>query len=196
MGPNGTAAPPAPGIERFVFILDGTISVTPKKVTKQLPAPLDLHADQFAYFPPGTEASIESLNGAGLLVYERRYGVPKGAPVFQYGSVAEQPVLPAAGEVFVLRKLLPQTEQYDFNIHVMDFLPGEALNVKEVHYNQHGLLLLAGKGVYRLGDEWMPVTAGDAIWMAPYVPQWYAALGPHPSRYIIYKDTTLDPLEG
>lgn len=38
--------------------------------------------------------------------------------------------------------------------------------------------------------------AGDAIWMAPYVVQWYAALGTQNSRYIIYKDTTLDPLDG
>lgn len=34
---------------------------------------------------------------------------------------------------------------------------GEHLNVKEVHYNQHGLLLLAGKGIYRLGQDWYPV---------------------------------------
>ncbi|GLU05505.1 hypothetical protein SLE2022_226030 [Rubroshorea leprosula] len=27
---------------------------------------------------------------------------------------------------------------YDFNIHIMDFQPGEFHNVKEVHYNQHG----------------------------------------------------------
>ena len=38
------------------------------------------------------------------------------------------------------------------------------------------------------------VQAGDAIWMAPYVIQWYAALGNQNSRYILYKDTTLDPL--
>ena len=34
------------------------------------------------------------------------------------------------GEVFALRKLLPQQPQYDFNIHVMDFQPGESLYVK------------------------------------------------------------------
>ena len=44
--------------------------------------------------------------------------------------------------MFALRKLLPQTGDYDFNVHVMDFEPGEYLNVKEVHYNQHGLLML------------------------------------------------------
>ena len=25
---------------------------------------------------------------------------------------------------------------------------------QEMHYNQHGLLLLAGQGIYRLNDEW------------------------------------------
>ena len=34
-----------------------------------------------------------------------------------------------------------------------------------------------------------PVQAGDAIWMAPFVVQWYAALGTTRSRYIINKDT-------
>ncbi len=65
---------------------------------------------------------------------------------------------------------------------------------QEIHYNQHGLLLLEGRGIYRLGDAWYPVQAGDAIWMAPYVIQWYAALGTTRSRYVINKDTIVDPL--
>ena len=39
-------------------------------------------------------------------------------------------MLPVPGEVFALRKLLPQTSAYDFNIHIMDFQPGESLYVK------------------------------------------------------------------
>ena len=39
-------------------------------------------------------------------------------------------MLPVPGEVFALRKLLPATADYDFNIHIMDFHPGEYLNVK------------------------------------------------------------------
>ena len=66
----------------------------------------------------------------------------------------------------------------------------------QVHYNQHGMLMAAGRGVYRLADAWYPVQAGDAVWMAPYVLQWYGALGSTPTRYILYKDTTLDPLGG
>lgn len=54
----------------------------------------------------------------------------QGKPALQYGVTAEQPVLPVPGEIFALRKLLPQTADYDFNIHIMDFKPGEHLNVK------------------------------------------------------------------
>uniref|UniRef100_A0A9I9D7G7 Uncharacterized protein n=1 Tax=Cucumis melo TaxID=3656 RepID=A0A9I9D7G7_CUCME len=76
------------------------------------------------------------------------------------GSTDKQPLLETPGElrhlkvlpcvmshyqVFQLRKLLPMSMPYDFNVHIMDFEPGEFLNVKEVHYNQHGLLLLEGQ---------------------------------------------------
>lgn len=50
--------------------------------------------------------------------------------MFQTGVTDEQPTIPCAGEIFLLRKLLPQTADYDFNVHVMDFLPGDYLNVK------------------------------------------------------------------
>ncbi|MEE3317317.1 MAG: AraC family ligand binding domain-containing protein, partial [Pseudomonadota bacterium] len=56
------------------------------------------------------------------------------------------------------------------------------------------LLLLDGGGVYRLDDQWYPVTEGDAIWMGPHVPQWFGALGRTPSRYLIYKNYNRSPL--
>jgi (S)-ureidoglycine aminohydrolase len=48
--------------------------------------------------------------------------------------------------------------------------------------------MLEGQGIYRLDADWHPVQAGDVIWMAPYCPQWFAAIGPAPARYIYYKD--------
>merc|ERR1712023_81063 len=98
------------------------------------------------------------------------------------------------GEVFRLRKLLPASPEYDFNIHIMDFAPGEFLNVKEVHYNHHGLWMRKGRGIYRLADSWYPVQEGDVIYMAPFVPQWYGALGTSETRYILFKDGNRDPL--
>lgn len=62
--------------------------------------------------------------------------VLQGKPGFVSGNTEAQPILPVDGEVFVLRKLLPPTADYDFNIHVMDFKPGE------------------GWGLVALGESW------------------------------------------
>lgn len=188
MGEGSSAAPAAAGVERFLLVLTGSVYVR-----RGSGSVVELGPNSYAYLPPNSTETIESSDGAGLLVYERVYAAG-GSPVFSSGAVDDSPLLPVGPEVFKLRKLLPQTATYDFNVHIMDFQPGEYLWVKEVHYNQHGLLMLEGKGIYRLADKWYPVQAGDAVWMAPYVPQWYAALGTKPTRYVIYKDTTLDPL--
>ena len=161
-------------------------------------------AGSYAYFPADHVHKLFSEKGAKAIVYERKYVEPKGAvkdavgdkrPTVIVGTTDTLPNIETPGEIFGLKKLLPQTLEYDVNFHVMDFNPGESLYVKEIHYNQHGLMLLEGQGIYRLNDNWYPVQAGDVIWMAPYVTQWYAALGKERSRYIIYKDTNRDPLE-
>lgn len=201
------------------MVMQGTVLVTAGAEQRTL------KEDDFAYFPPAeahrrvpwpwdvisrllTRHAMCSLSclegGAVVLMYEQRYIEPSGAvaalvngtrPKLLFGQTDAQPLIPVAPEIFALRKLLPTAPEYDFNMHVMDFEPGEYLLVKEVHYNQHGLLLLEGQGVYRLADKWYPVTAGDAIWMAPFVVQWYGALGKTRSRYIINKDTNRDPLQ-
>ena len=190
--------PNDPHIERFVVCLDGQVDVETYPGAGAVDtSKRAVEAGEFAYMPANASYSI--FNGANtqqttILVFERQYQIKGVNPDYRFGVIEEQEVLPVHPEVFTLRKLMPDTEQYDFNVHVMDFKPGEHLNVKEVHYNEHGLLLVAGKGIYRLGEDWHPVKAGDSIWMAPFVPQWYAALGPETSRYILYKDTTVDPV--
>ena len=52
----------------------------------------------------------------------------------------------------------------------MTYQPGAALSQVEIHYMEHGLLMLKGGGIYRLGDQWYPMQAGDFIWMAPFCP--------------------------
>lgn len=220
MREGSSAAPKAPITERFFFVTDGEIIITPApeddeedqeeadveqggggkksaakaKTAKTAPKPITVGADGWAYFPPGWEGDITSSKGAMLIAFERIFAKADANPVFLSGRTDDSPLLPTAPEVFRLRKLLPQTGDYDFNVHVMDFSPGEFLEVKEVHYNQHGMIILQGQGIYRLGDRWIPVQAGDVIWMAPFVPQWYAALGKQNTRYLLYKDVGVDPL--
>ncbi|CAJ2663944.1 unnamed protein product [Trifolium pratense] len=187
---NSKSGLPLHDVERFIFVLHGAVTVTNAHGVSHA-----LKVDSYAYFPPNFEYSIESDAPAIIVVFERRYAqLPNHVPEPLVNSTDKQPLLETPGEIFELRKLLPTSLAYDFNIHIMDFQPGEFLNVKEVHYNQHGLLLLEGQGIYRLGDSWYPVQAGDAIWMAPFVPQWYGALGKTRSRYLLYKDVNRSPL--
>ncbi|KAM1034281.1 hypothetical protein ACFX2J_037521 [Malus domestica] len=131
-----------------------------------------LTVDSYAYLPSNVDQSLRCDASAALVVFKRRHvSLENQSTELIFGSTDEQPLLETPGEVFQLRKLIPASISYDFNIHIMDFQPGEYLNVKEVHDNQHGLLLLEGQDIYRLGDSWYPVQAGDVIWMAPFVPQ-------------------------
>ena len=88
----------------------------------------------------------------------------------------------------------PTRPSFDFAVNTMTYQPGAALSQVEVHVMEHGLLMLEGGGIYRLGDHWYPVTAGDFIWMAPFCPQWFGAIGKHPAKYLIYKDWNRHPL--
>ncbi|CAA0808399.1 (S)-ureidoglycine aminohydrolase [Striga hermonthica] len=190
MQENSRSGRPLKDVERFIFVLQGVVTLGDASGITH-----ELEVDSYAYLPPNAEHSLNSSASATLIIFERRHNyLENHAPEQIIGSTDEQPLLETPGEVFELRKLLPTSLPYDFNIHIMDFQPGEFLNVKEVHYNQHGLLLLEGQGIYRLGDSWYPVQAGDAIWMAPFVPQWYAALGKTKSRYLLYKDVNRNPL--
>eukprot|EP00271_Cylindrocystis_brebissonii_P009149 TRINITY_DN23827_c0_g1_i1.p1 TRINITY_DN23827_c0_g1~~TRINITY_DN23827_c0_g1_i1.p1 ORF type:complete len:327 (-),score=29.12 TRINITY_DN23827_c0_g1_i1:251-1231(-) len=200
MGENSSAGSPSPGVERLVFVVKGEVSFAESPDDKNaLPEPLLV--DSYAYIPPDHPHTLKSSGGASMIVVERIYTL-KGAPplreddkpAVRVGETLDCPLLAVPGEVFQLRKLLPTSAAYDFNIHIMDFKPGQFLHVKEVHFNQHGLVMLEGQGIYRLSDKWFPVQAGDVIWMAPFVPQWYAALGETRSRYFLYKDTNRDPL--
>ena len=77
-------------------------------------------------------------------------------------------------------------------VNTMTFQPGAALAMVEIHVMEHGLLMLEGGGIYRLGDRWYPVTAGDFIYMAPYCPQGFVADAKQGAEYLLYKDVYRD----
>ena len=56
-----------------------------------------------------------------------------------------------------MRALIPDDRAFDFRVNTMTYQPGAALPVVEIHVMEHGLLMLEGGGIYRLGTEWYPV---------------------------------------
>jgi len=194
MEKGGVAGTALPGVERVVYVLDGEIGLRSLRSRDVV-----LRSGGFAYFPPD-ELKAQAFVAASdcrLAVFEKRYQAQAGAvpPAFRCGHEDDVTGEPFLGDDDArLKVLLPTTPDYDLAVNVFTFQPGARLPLVEIHVMEHGLLMLDGEGVYRLGDDWYPVGRGDIIWMASYCPQWFVAMGKAPARYLYYKDVNRDPL--
>lgn len=187
--PKGTLGPTAG--QRFVYVLEGELAVELAGKQHRL-AP-----GGYAYLPQGSRSRIESVASTRAAVIEKNYRPVDGTPAPEaiFAKEADATSQPLAGDSDLqVRSLLPDAMGFDFAVNTMEYRPGAALGMVEVHVMEHGLLMLAGGGIYRLGDSWYAVEAGDFIWMAAYCPQWFGALGKVPAKYLIYKDWNRGPL--
>jgi (S)-ureidoglycine aminohydrolase len=181
--PDGALAPASQ--QRFLYVLDGTISVDNQEL-----GPAD-----FAYLPPN-RGVVQARTPARVAVFEKPYRALPGthAPSALTGSEAQATVTYLNDDPWLeVRALVPDHAAFDFRVNTMIYQPGASLAAVEMHVMEHGLLMLEGGGIYRLGDCWYPVTTGDFIWMSAYCPQWFGALGKSPAKYLIYKDWDRHP---
>ena len=172
--------------QRFVYVVDGQLNVDG----------VAMHAGDYAYIAPGEPASIAATATARAAVIEKPYQPLDGhaPPATLKGRETQVAATPLAGDPWLeVRSLIPDDRAFDFRVNTMTYQPGAALPAVEIHVMEHGLLMLAGAGIYRLGDDWYPVDTGDFIWMAPYCPQWFGAMGKTPAKYLIYKDWDRHP---
>jgi (S)-ureidoglycine aminohydrolase len=188
--PGGTlGATPA---QRFVFVLSGSVDLTTDTSFQSL-AP-----GGYAYIPASLAHTLTAQSATRLAVIEKPYEPLAGVaePHLLVGDEANVAPTELMGDPDLrVRSLLPDQPAFDFAVNTMTYQPGAALSMVEIHVMEHGLLMLEGGGIYRLGDAWYPVTAGDFIWMAPFCPQWFGALGKQPAKYLIYKDWNRHPLQ-
>lgn len=187
--PGGTLGPTT--AQRFVYVLSGSVDLSTDSSFKSL-AP-----GGYAYLPPGLEQTLTAQGATRLAVIEKTYqplaGVAAPGPLIGNEAGVASTALMGDADLQV-RSLLPDQPAFDFAVNTMTYQPGAALSMVEIHIMEHGLLMLEGGGIYRLGDAWYQVTAGDFIWMAPFCPQWFGALGKQPAKYLIYKDWNRHPL--
>jgi (S)-ureidoglycine aminohydrolase len=172
--------------QTFVYVLEGEIGLAGDY----------LSLDQYAWLPPGETVRVSAAGPARVSVIEKPYSSLSGnVPGLLTGDerkIAKRPLLD--DDAVEVRILLPDDPAFDCAVNTMTFQPGATLPMVEIHVMEHGLLMLEGAGIYRLGEYWYPVKAGDFIWMAPYCPQWFGALGKTPAKYLIYKDWNRHPL--
>ena len=176
---GGSLGPAA--VQRFLYVLDGEVEIDGAVLAR----------GDYAYFPAGHAAIVSAKIAARAAIIEKEYQPLPGvsAPAHFTGSESDVAATPLMGDdALHVRSLIPEGASFDFAVNSMTYLPGAALSMVEIHVMEHGLLMLEGGGIYRLGEHWYPVAAGDFIWMAPYCPQWFGALGKTPAKYLIYKD--------
>jgi (S)-ureidoglycine aminohydrolase len=177
--------------QRFLYVLAGELAL---KIGAN-----DHHLAHggYAYLPQGVSHAVRATTTSRVAVIEKPYCPHNGAPdpEIVVGNESTVTDVPLMGDPSLrVRSLMPDDPAYDFAVNTMTYDPGAALSMVEIHVMEHGLLMLEGGGIYRLSDSWYPVEAGDFIWMGPYCPQWFGALGKKPAKYLIYKDWRRHPL--
>ena len=171
-------------LQRFLYVLDGAVEVDGNL----------LESGGYAYVPEGDRLTVPARSAARVVVIEKKFSPNSERPAFFTGKEASVPPQALGGDDDLqVRSLLPDDLRFDFAVNTMIYQPGAALSMVEVHVMEHGLLMLEGGGIYRLSDSWYPVAAGDFIYMAPFCPQWFGALGKVPAKYLIYKDWNRHP---
>jgi (S)-ureidoglycine aminohydrolase len=151
----------------------------------------------FALVPPRSKYKVKGVAANSQLLIFRKIFQPLAAqkpPVFFSGHEKNIPETPFLGDKHArLKLLIPDSLATDMAVNIFTFDPGATLPFVETHVMEHGMLFLSGGGVYRLDNDWHPITAGDALWIGPYCPQWFIAAGPQTTRYIYYKDVNRLP---
>lgn len=168
----------------FFYLIEGTCKVKIGTKTK------NLKAGDYVYIPISQNYEIKGQH-AKLVAFQKTYLPLEGAklPEIIFGRIKKVPLTPFLDDPLLnMQYLLPDTLSMDFAVNIFTYKPGGNLPFVETHIMEHGLLFLQGEGIYRLDNDWHHVAAGDAIWMAPYCPQWFTAMGKEDAIYIYCKD--------
>jgi (S)-ureidoglycine aminohydrolase len=179
--------------QRFIFVIEGSVKVEAEGRSRRL------GKNGYAYFPEGFRHRLAATKASRVAVIEKRHqpfdpAEPVHLIVSSEDAVTSHPL--GDDPNLQVKCLLPDEMSFNFAVNTMVYQPGAALSMVEMHVMEHGLIMLEGGGIYRLGDSWYPVTAGDFIWMGPWCPQWFGAIGKVPAKYLIYKDWNRHPLAG
>ena len=189
---GGTRAPIDDGLEHFLFVLEGAIS-------------LDISGEKhrltrggFAYLPDALPYGIKNTASEKSRVFwtRRRYrpvGSSRPDPIVS--NEKDVPAVPC--DTYVEQHLIPydQNIAYDMAFNLLNFEPGVHFGFVESHIMEHGLYMLEGRGIYWLNGDYHEVQASDFIYMAPFCPQFFFATGWIKGRYLIYKDVNRDYID-
>lgn len=178
-------------IECIIYVIEGELIAYSDKDEHKL------SQGGYLYCPAGVTMRFKNNNKgepSKIFLYKRVYEPIEGHKAHVVcGNVNELPKIDYEGMHNVhLQDLLPKDLGFDMNIHILTFQPGASHGYIETHYQEHGALILSGKGMYNLDNDWVPVKKDDYIFMASYALQAGYAVGDEEFSYIYSKDCNRD----
>jgi (S)-ureidoglycine aminohydrolase len=190
---GGARQPIRDGLEHFHYVLEGEIQLefSGKKY--------ELSQGGFAFLPEGNPYAIKNLSNRKSRVFwtKRRFrpaGSLKPAPIISN----EKEVKAEPCDTYMEQHLIPYDVDaaYDIAFNILNFDPGVYFGFVECHVMEHGLYMLEGRGIYWLNGDYMEIQKDDFIYMAPYCPQFFYAMGWTKGRYLLYKEINRDYSQG
>jgi (S)-ureidoglycine aminohydrolase len=189
MPPGGRGAPSVvEGLSHFYYVIEQSCDIIIGEATHRL------SKGGYAYVPPGTAHRLQSAEGARIAWIRKPFddaGLGLPPAIISSTDAVAHTLRHTTGRSW--QHLLPEEDlRYDLAVNILHFKPGTHFAMVETHIMEHGLLMLAGQGMYLLGRTWHEVWKDDFIWMGPYCPQQFYPTGWEDSAYLLYKDVNRD----
>lgn len=186
---GGTSAPRGEKLEHFLFVLEGGLDFSLDG------AKHSLERGSFCWLPPSRPFEFSnSTNGVTRLIWIRRRYIPvEGIAIPEPIISHESKVTAAPTDTYMEQHLTPyENPAFDMGINLQVFDPGVYFSDVESHIMEHGLYMVAGRGIYWLNGDFIETRKDDFIYMAPFCPQFFYATGWEKSAYLLYKDVNRD----
>ena len=135
--------------QRVFFVIEGGVKLEVHGKSSEL------GARGYAFLPEGLPHRVAATKLSRVAVIEKPYQVldsvePPRLIISNEDAVVSHPLEDDPG--LQVKCLLPEEMSFDFAVNTMVYQPGAALSMVEMHVMEHGLIMLEGGGVYRLGD--------------------------------------------
>lgn len=185
---GGTVQPFGNGLEHFLFVVEGKLALTVENSERSL------EPGGFVWLPP--QMPFQYVNQAEepcrLVWFRRRYlpldQVEIPGPVF--GNEANVPAVPEV-DINPEKQLIPYANPgIDMAFNLIVCQPGAYYGLVETHAWEHAMYMLDGEGILFLNGKPLHVKEKDFVYIAPYCPEWFCALGMEnkPVRFLLYWD--------
>jgi quercetin dioxygenase-like cupin family protein len=103
---------------------------------------------------------------------------------FRWEGVAIEDYAPASGSLVTKQVLIGAADGApNFALRYFEVAPG-GTSALDRHAHDHGVLILRGRGVVRLGDERHAIAIGDVVYVAPHETHQFENSGPEPLGFL------------